>query len=453
MPCLQLYNKTMLQQKLNVIIKKLEPNILDSKYLLAVSGGRDSVALAHLLKQNKIQFSIAHCNFKLRGEESDREEEFVKELCEKLQITFFVKQFNTELFALKNKLSIQEAARNLRYNWFFELLEKENFAKIITAHHANDDVETFLINLQRGSGIRGLAAITDKNKKVLRPLLQISSKEIDEYVSLNDIGFKEDSSNSSDKYLRNSIRLKLLPYLNQNFPDLVKGIENSLPILKENKLLFEIFIREKEEKLLIEKDNIFEIKIKDLLDNKHPLLILFEILKKFGFTKSDIENCFNSIVASETKHFFSENFELIKSRQSLFIQTKQNKNNSTEIYKIDSNVKELTNPIPLFFNIIDIKNIEKNTTDKSVQLLDYDKLIYPLILRKPMLGDKFKPLGMKGFKKLSDYFIDNKFSKIEKQNTWVVESNLKIVCVLGHRISDDFKIMLSSKKALQIHII
>ncbi|MES2837658.1 MAG: tRNA lysidine(34) synthetase TilS [Bacteroidota bacterium] len=443
----------MLTNKLHAIFKKLEPEFSSSNYLLAVSGGRDSVALAHLLAENKIKFTIAHCNFQLRGEESNQEEEFVKLLAETLNVKILTKKFDTQIFAETEKISIQEAARKLRYNWFFEVLEKENFTKLITAHHADDDVETFLINLQRGSGIKGLAGIPDNNDKVLRPLLQVSRKEIDVYIVQNTIAFKEDSSNQSDKYLRNAFRLKLVPYLEQNYPDLLNGLQNTLPVLKQNKALFESLLHEKKSQLIQKSNDVFTIKFEELLSQKEPLYLLYELITDFGFNFESAQNVFDSITSSETKHFYSENYFITKNRTNFSIQVIQNKKSECNEFLIDKELTQLNSPISVKFDVLKSVELINFTANSNIQYLDFEKLKFPLLLRKARVGDKFKPLGMQGYKKLSDFFIDLKFSENQKQNTWVLESNSQIVCIVNHRISDDFKITKSTTIGYKIEFL
>jgi len=410
----------------------------DNNLLLAISGGADSVCLFFILKQLGYKFELAHCNFNLRGKESQEDESFVKELANKYAIKYHIKSFETQKYANKQKISIQMAARNLRYEWFQELLLVNHFHVVVLAHNQDDNIETFFINLIRGSGINGLCGIKAKNNNIVRPLLDVRREDIEKYLYENNIAFCNDRSNLDLKYKRNKIRHQLIPLLKEMNPNIQKTIAEEISILDGTKKIFHQRIDLIRTSLLKYKGGIYKLNISDLMRLEHLDIFLFEILKKFGFF--EIEQIIRGMKSQSGKQFFSATHQLIIDRREILISLHPKDAQGVDIFKIES---EIQTPLNIKFIVSDDLSINK---DHNIAKLDLAKLSFPLRLRKWKFGDKFKPLGMSNFKKLSDFFIDNKFSRLQKQNQWLLCSKDSIVWVVGHRIDDRYKVALDTKK-------
>ena len=420
-------------------IKELNLFSKKDKLILAISGGADSVALARLLHENGFNFVFAHCNFNLRGRESDQDELFVKNLSKKLDIQFFSKSFNTENYSKENKISVQMAARELRYSWFEELRLEIQAQYILVAHHRDDDLETFFINLTRGTGIKGLLGIKPVVGKVVRPLLIYSRTQIEDYLSNLNQEFRTDSTNSSEKYLRNNIRHNLIPLIKEMNPSFENTLKNEMIFLNDVYTVFRETIENIKDDVVIVSEDVFEINKSKLLSLKNNKIFLRELIHPFGFSQSHkiLESC-NS---SSGKIFHSNSHRLLIDRDKIIISKKHKKDNM--VIELDEDVENITYPISLKFRqTTQIKyNITKNTV-----FLDKDKLTFPLKLRKWEEGDFFYPLGMNGRKKLSDFFIDNKFNRFEKEECYILCSGSDIVWIVGHRIDDRFKVSDNTKK-------
>lgn len=421
--------------------------------LVAVSGGTDSMALCNLLIEAGYHFSVAHCNFSLRGKESDNDENFVIEYCKKNKIKCFTKKFKTTLYAKNKGISIQMAARELRYNWFNELIAKHNFDYLLTAHHANDNIETFFINLLRGSGINGLKAILPKKDKTIRPLLFATRAEIEAYIAKNKILYREDSSNKEDKYLRNHLRLQVIPALKKLNPSFEKTISNEIEILQQTNLILQKEIETQRKKLFIKEGAIYKVNIEKLLKTTATKLILFELIKDFGFNTSKANDIYDCLKAQSGKVFISETHTIIKDRD--FILIKKNENETHADFFIDENTAILKSPIKIKIEFIkgNLDSIPKKGFTPAKAFIDADKISFPLLLNKWQIGDKFKPLGMKGFKKVSDFFTAEKATLFDKQNQWILRCNSDIVWLVGKRVDDRFKISTSTKKICVISVI
>tara|TARA_Y100000813_G_scaffold71005_1_gene50293 strand:+ start:3796 stop:5115 length:1320 start_codon:yes stop_codon:yes gene_type:complete len=425
---------------LNKLKKFINENQLvkaNDRLLLAVSGGKDSVVMTHLLHQLDYTFALAHCNFKLRAEDSDGDEEFVKELANKLNVPFYSKSFDTKTYAKENKLSIQMAARDLRYEWFDALCSKEGYQKIATAHHQDDAIETLLIKKSRKASIGALQGILVKNANLIRPLLAFNVKQIQNYTSENSIEYREDKSNLSNKYQRNSIR-KILKFESQErrvqYLDEIERNKNSYSkIIEKCDRYKTMFCEDKNDGLLLP--------FKYLLEQEEKQEILYELLKHFGpFSWRDVF----SLLESQVGRFVTNSeFRIVKERQGLFIS--KISNNLNEHLSINVNDKLLTSPIRINFSIYDYKDF-KLIKNSRLAALDYNKLHFPLKLRSWQQGDVFTPIGMKGKKKVSDFMIDEKFSTYQKENTWVICSLDTIVCIVGYRINEYFKLVPQTEK-------
>jgi len=424
----------------------------ETKFIVATSGGLDSMALIDLCYKAGFDFALAHCNFKLRGDESDRDADFVKKMAETLNIQYFEKEFDTKYFAEKNKLSIQESARLLRYEWFEELLKSEGFEFYATAHQFDDKIETFMINLFRGTGVSGLRSILPRNGNCIRPLLFAYRSEIHEYARKNRIQYCEDSSNEENHYTRNKIRHFVIPAIEKAYPEFRKGFENTFHALASTEAFLRDEMSKTAGKLVKIENNRAYININQLRENSHVELYLFEILKNYEFNPSTIHEICRSIDGISGKKFYSKTHFLIRERDNLIITNLEKKagiqfEDAILIEKFHSHIDE---PVRLTFEIEIMSPDFEIQKDKDIALLDYDKLAFPLILRKPLPGDSFSPLGMVGTKKISDFLIDSKFTNEQKNNVLVLLSGDQIVWLIGQRIDEKYKITRETKTVFKI---
>ena len=410
-----------------------------SKILLAISGGIDSVCLADLLIRSGYNVEFAHCNFKLREEESDQDEIFVSDLANKYKIPFHHISFDTNHYALSNKLSIQMAARELRYEWFEKVRREISADYIAIAHNQNDNIETFFINLINGTGLKGLRAIQNKNNFIVRPLMFASRNQIEEYVKLRSLNFREDSSNKSKKYQRNKVRHELIPLLRQINPSIENTITDEIEIIKNTYSIFKEQADRVVKEISCQTDDGIKISKNKLIKLEPIDTYLYEILNVFGFT--DLKSIKNSILSNPGKQFFSKSHRLLIDREFVFIEKVED-----DFFKdilINECTLILNSPINISFKISSNNQIDKI---KDTACFDYEKLVFPLVIRKWKSGDKFIPSGMKGFKKLSDYFIDNKINRLLKEKTLLICSNDDIIWVIGHRIDERYKATSKTKK-------
>lgn len=414
----------------------------DKKLLVATSGGMDSMVLVHLFQKLNLNFAIAHCNFQLRGTESEGDENFVADYVKHNNINCFITKFDTEKYSQENKLSTQVAARNLRYNWFNEILEQENFDYIVTAHHADDVVETFMINLSRGTGLDGLTGIPSQNGNIIRPLLPFSRTEIEKYVSENNLQWREDSSNASDKYLRNKIRHHIVPIFKEINESFLRSFQNTLEHLNQEQSLVNDAVKMVYEKVVSEEKGQLKIDLSVLLQYENYKAYLYQWLNKYGF--SAWNDVYNLIESQSGKQILSEKFILLKDRGFLILSQKEATN--FEEITIHSITEKLNFPLKLnLCNLSDISNQMKN-----VIFVDENKIQFPLTIRKWKEGDYFYPSGMLGKKKVSKYFKDEKFTLFQKQDTWILESNEQIVWIIGHRADDRFKVENATQTTIKI---
>ena len=411
---------------------------IEDKLILGISGGADSVCLMHVFLELGYSFELAHCNFNLRGEESDADEYFVKDLAKEHQLKVHIKQFDTMVYAAENKISTQMAARDLRYAWFEKLRIKSNAKYLAIAHHANDDVETFFINLVRGSGLKGFLGIKEKNNAIVRPLLSVSRLEIEQYLKDRGLVFREDSSNASVKYLRNKIRHELIPLLAQMNPSIQQTVKDEMRILDGVAQIYASKVEEVRNDLTQEKNGIVQLEISALLALNPLHSYLYELLSAYGFYA--VEAISKALQGQSGKQFFSSTHQLVVDRENIFISLLNKEN---EVFEITEKTISLVYPLEINFKVMADKTI---IYDNNIAQLDVEKLKFPLTLRKWKEGDKFMPLGMKKFKKLSDFFIDSKFSIIDKQEQWLLCSGVDIVWVLGCRIDERYKLESNTKK-------
>ena len=410
-----------------------------SKILLAISGGIDSVCLADLLIRSGYNVEFAHCNFKLREEESDQDEIFVSDLANKNKIPFHHISFDTNHYALSNKLSIQMAARELRYEWFEKVRREISADYIAIAHNQNDNIETFFINLINGTGLKGLRAIQNKNNFIVRPLMFASRNQIGEYVKSKSLNFREDSSNKSKKYQRNKVRHDLIPLLKQINPSIENTIADEIEIIKNTYSIFKEQVDRVVKEISCQTDDGIKISKNKLIKLEPIDTYLYEILNVFGFT--DLKSIKNSILSNPGKQFFSKSHRLLIDREFVFI--KKVEDDFFNDILINESTLILSSPLNISFKISSNDQIDKI---KDTACFDYEKLVFPLVIRKWKSGDKFIPSGMKGFKKLSDFFIDNKINRLLKEKTLLICSNDDIIWVIGHRIDERYKATSKTKK-------
>lgn len=404
---------------------------------LAISGGRDSVCAAYMLNELKISFIMIHVNFDLRGKESEGDQKFVEQLSEKLTYCKGIQAIkeNAKDYANKNNLSIQEAAREIRYSYFDELKQSNHFDKLITAHHQNDLLETFFINLYRKSGINGLKSIPIKRGYVIRPFIAFSADEIHAYVGKNSIEYREDSSNQSFKYLRNTIRNKVIPQIVESMPQFIDNTVQSIDILKaENDTLDYLLNQEIKKIISSDSENLYITK-KQLLNFPHPSVVLYRILDKYLFNFDQCEQIVTCLNGISGKIFCSDTHQLIIDREQIILNIKNK--NSIESITIE---KEGNYSFSNYFISLEKINEWKYNTNRKEEVIQIPPHMFPLTIRNWKRGDRFIPLGMKGSKLLSDFFIDQKINVLEKSKIPLLCSNNEILWVLGYQISDMVKV-------------
>jgi tRNA(Ile)-lysidine synthase len=422
------------------------------RILVGVSGGLDSVVLLDLFATSGFNIAIAHANFQLRGEESDEDEAFVRKLAEKYHADFFTKHFNTKTFAKKNRVSLQEAARDLRYQWFEELSLELGFDRIAIAHQQDDLTETFFINLIRGSGIKGLKSIPMKRGKVIRPLLYANRNKIEAYANANAIVFREDSSNASEEYLRNRIRHQLSPVFLQTDHRALEGIEKSITFLQEDYLVFNQLINEKRQEMIIRNGEYLSIHIEDLLSLQPADTWSYYLLFPFGFNRETTNSIAKSSESNESgKVFYSTSHELLIDRDHLLIRDKPQISTLSEVL-IQTTDTEITFPVKIKISELKIDQFHIPANNPAIAWLDMDKLNFPLKLRPWVKGDRFMPFGMKGSKLVSDYLTDEKVNLFEKEKVMVLLSGNDIVWVVGYRSSENHKVDDQTEKVCKMEL-
>jgi tRNA(Ile)-lysidine synthase len=426
----------------NIIKKRLFTK--QDRLLLAISGGVDSVVLAHLLKKSACHFALAHCNFGLRGAESNKDEKFCRELAEKLKVEIFVKEMDVPAFRVATGSSVQMAARELRYQWFAELMKENNFDLLVTAHHGSDAVETLFINLLRGTGIKGLKGIAEKKQDIVRPLLQFTKREIEAYAKKNKIKFRLDKSNLKDRYGRNFIRLNIIPQLKKINPQAEEILLNNISHFREESGIIDDYFAERKKLLLSREGKSVKINRNDLKQEKHLLSLLNHLLSPYGFNASQCSDLIELITKNSGpgKKFFSNNYALFVEREDLVIKPR---NEKTELLKIND-ADELCN---LSFLQCDYSPV--SILSKKEIILSAESLVFPLTVRPPATGDRFIPFGMKGSRLLSDFLKDEKTDNSMKGNVrLLVNGNQEIIWVMGMRSDERYRVRGGDEKYLKL---
>ena len=416
----------------------------DSKILAAVSGGMDSVVMSHLLKSSGFSFGIAHCNFQLRGGEALADQQFVKSLASQLDVPFHTIDFDTKKYAVDNKVSIQMAARELRYQWFGQISQQAGYDVISLAHHQNDAIETILLNLTRGTGIAGLHGILPKNGDLVRPLLFLKREEIQDIIKTNGLEYVEDSSNASAKYARNKIRLEVIPKLKELNPALEKTFEHNLQHFRDLEQLLEQRLTDLKESLFISRGDEIHIPIEEIKKLSPQNLLLFGLLQEYGFNETTVNDIISALHKHSGRVFESTDFKLVLDRENLVLTKKQSgipervniSNTDHEVTFNNYRLNILHDDSPLI--------IKDNPLAVSI---DANLLVYPLTIRAWQQGDQFQPLGMRTRQKISDFFIHQKVPLHQKNDIpLLVNSNGDIIWVGGYRPDERYKVSKKTKK-------
>ncbi len=443
-----------LQEKFLEYIKEHKLFTSNQTLLLAVSGGLDSMVLLDLCLKSNFNISVAHCNFNLRGEESDGDSKLVEETAAKNKLPFYLNKFDTKGYAAAHKISTQVAARELRYQWFYTLLDEIKLKTnqpvfCLTAQHANDDIETMLMNFFKGTGMAGLKGMLPVQNKIIRPLLFAERKDLEFYAAENRIVFREDSSNAENKYTRNFFRNELIPSLEKVYPQVIENLKNNVNRFKAASEVYEEGIEKKLNKLMVVKNAAVEICIPTLENITGKEALIFELGKKFNFTASQTSSLQNLLEAETGKFILSATHRILKHRKWLIISALAEEKQNIYLLEEADSVLQFDN------KIISIKKekapVNIDTKPSTAQLALKD-IKFPLLLRKRKAGDYFYPLGMKKKKKISKYLSDLKLSALQKENIWLFESDKKIIWVLGYAIDDRFKIKPTSSDILTLDL-
>lgn len=424
------------------------PFLKDSMLLLAVSGGLDSVTMVHLCSQAGFSIALAHCNFRLRGEASDADEQFTRDLAIRYNVPFYVKGFQTRDYAESHKLSVQMAARELRYNWFSEVIKSEGYRYLLTAHHADDNLETFLINLSRGTGLDGLTGIPGVNGNIVRPLLPFSREEIAEYAKAQGLTWREDESNADTKYLRNKIRHEVIPGLKSLHPGFIDQFNTTLSYLQGNSAMVAAHVMEIRAAIFVKEGDLIKVALASL-KNLRPLnAYLYELFHSYGFKEwNDVEQLLSG---QSGKYVISATHRMFRDRDFLILERLQSEPDLPREYVIRQEKGYFKGPVALNFERVN----EMIHTGKDIIYVDGGKLSYPLKLRKRNPGDRFEPFGLQGTKKLSKFFKDEKYSLARKERQWLLcDAQDRIVWVIGKRADNRFRVDETTVEILKIRLL
>lgn len=434
------------QQILSQVKEYIQQNIPlveNDKVLVGLSGGADSVALLSILKELGYCCFAAHCHFALRGEESDRDRNFAKQISAKLGVPFIEVKFDTLKYAADKKISVEMACRELRYEWFETQRTALGCRYLAVAHHRDDSVETVLINLIRGTGISGLTGIAPLNGTVIRPILGLSREEVENYISQSNLNYVTDSTNKETIYVRNKIRNRILPLMKEINPSVYEAIEATSVHLSETELIYREALNKKIESIVEVRDEVAYIKIEKLTEQTAVRTILYEILKPYGFITSQLNDIIASFNEESGKRFFSLTHRIIKDRNRLIVAPLGKEDN----YLIHYPANEM-----LRVEYMAVEDLPPFTRDKSCAYFDADKLPENLIVRHWRMGDRFLPFGMKGTQKLSDYFTTHKFSLLQKEQIWLLVAGDEILWLVGERQSDKYRITPTTQRVVKFTI-
>ncbi len=443
---------------MNRFLEKIKENIISNDLIkpnlpiiIGISGGVDSMVLLDVLYRLKYPIVMAHVNFQLRGKDSNRDEMFVTQIAEKFKIPLEKKRFNTQKYSKKNRISIEMAARELRYQWFEELSNKYNTENIAVAHHADDNIETLFLNLIRGTGIRGLTGMKVRNGKIIRPFLSVFRSEIEQYAQNNSIQYVIDSTNLENIYVRNKIRNNIIPLLEDINPSVRKILNNNILNFEKTSEFYFYHIKKAKDIVLRIENDIISINISKLQNMEYANIVLYEILSDYQFSPNTIDDIFSKLNEQSGLEFLSTTYRLIKDRDYLLIKRIENREEIE--YQIERECCEIKEPFGLKIRWIKRDLDFKFSTDPNIIHIDKSKLIFPLFLRRWRQGDVFQPIGMEHFKKVSDFLIDEKISRMEKENIWILcNGNNHIIWLVGKRIDNRFKITDKTTEIIELKI-
>lgn len=422
------------------------PHLLENRFLIACSGGLDSVVLTHLCHRSGLDFAIAHCNFRLRGADSDADEVFVKKLAEQLDKEFFSIHFNTIGYVNKHKVTVQMAARELRYTWFNQLLDKHRLSKVLTAHHLDDALETFLINLSRGTGIDGLKGIPEQTETIARPLLKFSRETLLAYANGNGLTWREDASNTDVKYLRNKIRSEIVPGLKELHPKFLDNFQHSISYVHQSAAIAKNQIHTIKKQLFVAENGFLKIEIASLKALEPLEGYVYGLFQEYGFT--EWENVKELLYAMSGKYVVSPSHKLLKDRTHLWLSPLEIEAEVLDTFLITEGLCSITHPIHL-----EISNVaERKENLPTIIYVAKNALKYPLTVRKWQKGDYFFPLGLKGKKKLAKFFKDEKVPVALKEKQWLLCSGDAIVWIIGKRSDERFKVHPTTKQIVKIEV-
>lgn len=417
------------------------------KVLLAVSGGVDSMVMWNLFHDAGIDYAIIHCNFSLRGEESDGDERLVRDQAAEMAAQLYVRRFDTLDYARMKGISIEMAARELRYDWFEEVRTAEGYDAVATAHHQDDLIETFFINILRKTGIKGVTGFREKSGSLIRPLLFTNRREIETWAQTNRISYRQDATNNDVVFQRNFIRHEIIPRLETLNPAFRTNLAETMANLRQAEDFYLTEVNRQIRKITDHEAPNEEIFISQLLKLPHPKQILFNWMSRSGFNAAVVDDVWSSLATEPGKRFFSGTHRLVIDRNKLIITTLTEE--SSPLFYISDDEKEITQPLHLHLE----RHPAKDFTiirDPAVACLDARLCEFPLAIRKWSPGEYFQPLGMTGFKKISDFFVDEKLSLPEKEQTWILYSGNKVVWIIGYRIDHRFRITAETKEVLVI---
>lgn len=417
--------------------------------LLAVSGGIDSTVMTHLFHYSSFDFALVHANFQLREKDSDEDEQFVAALASVFKVPFFSTRFDTAAFAAAHQVSIQMAARELRYSWMESIRKENGYHLLATAHHQDDQVETVLLNMFRGTGIKGLHGILPKQHKIIRPMLPFTKSEIMQYALTNKIVYREDRTNAKAHYDRNKIRLEIIPLIEKHYPAFQKTFAANIERWEEAGVIYSQAISRLKRKLLVLKGTDYFISVPQLVYSPFSKSLLYELLKEFNFSNDISSQVHNALGTTSGKWFYSETHRLLLDRKQLIVSARESAEFPEAL--ITSEMKSFqTASLDLKIETLDAKDFTI-PQDHATSCLDFNLLEFPLLLRRWKRGDYFYPLGMKRKKKkISDYLIDKKIPLNVKENTWILESGKRIACIIGERIDERFRITPQTQQVFVI---
>ncbi|MEI8086607.1 MAG: tRNA lysidine(34) synthetase TilS [Paludibacter sp.] len=439
-----------MQHKVQNYIENHKLLVPKGRVIVGVSGGADSMALLHILLELGYECVIAHCNFHLRMEESDNDETFVRNYARSIKVPFYSIDFETTKYASDHHISIEMSARDLRYKWFYELLQKHDAQAIAVAHHADDSIETLLMNLVRGTGLRGLTGIAPQNEKVVRPLLCCTRNEIENYIIQYNLEHITDASNATLDYQRNKFRNVVLPLLEEINPSVRPTLYQSLDRFEGTLAIYQHALEQIEKEIVHKEGETVLLDIELIKKQVHLPTAMYELLHKYGFGNATIQQVTEQMDGESGKQFYSDTHRLIKDRKYLII-NKMEPAIQTD-YWISSSDLEITKPFLMKISKHTITPDFQISKDRNCIHVDASKLYFPLQLRHWQEGDAFIPYGMNGNKKVSDFFIDNKFNLLEKEQTWLLVSGNEIVWIVGYRIDNRFRVTNETKAVFQFII-